>query len=148
MGAALDETMECGFYLGGNATGVWYKMTGTGGLVEVTVNATFDVEFAIYEGDCDEMVCLEGAADDFDNFNFVALAGATNEGQVYHMYITGWEGAVGDFVVSVSERSVPENSECGGAIDFVIGGTAMEGSTEFARIPQEEAVPVCSMYVL
>lgn len=146
LGSTVDATdemlMDCAEFVGGNSSGIWYKMVGTGDGMSVQVNGTFDVEIIIFGGDCDEPICLDGTAGEFFDFTFAEVDGATTEGDIYYVYVTGSEGDRGDFEITISGGDIPENNKCGNAPALEVG-QSINGSTTFAGVPESGSVPIC-----
>ncbi|CAB9506303.1 PKD [Seminavis robusta] len=136
---------EFSFFGPGNATGVWFAIEGTGGGLEAEVNATYDMQVAVYTGSCDELACVDGTAGDPPRWDYGDIKWGSKEGVMYYILVAGWEGDVGDFTLSIYEGEEPENTDCAAAVPLTIGETYEDGTTEFATIPDEGDFPACTI---
>ena len=116
---------------------------GTGSGIEARVNATYDMQVAVFTGECDNLVCVDGTAGD-DSLTYGDIKWLSVEGEMYYILVGGWESEAGDFELSIYEGEEPENSNCAAAPMITIGETVM-GTTTFAAIPDPGTVPPCSM---
>ncbi len=126
------------------APGVWYAFEGDNSLVTLSTcsDATdYDSKIAVFSGECDELTCV--AANDnvapgscsfgrASEVSFAALSGVT-----YYVYVTGHQGANGNFEMSVDCSVI--NDECANAISIECGDT-VTGNTEEAT---SDDVPFC-----
>jgi hypothetical protein len=98
-----------------NSAGMWYSVLGTGGLtyrVDTTYKEThFDTEISIYVGSCDgELECVIGNSGPCGGPTFVQWK--TEEGVLYYIKIHGYNGAMGDFGMTLSSLATPKNDAC------------------------------------
>ncbi len=94
----------CGNDGGIEGGGVWYVFNGTGDLVTISTcnNADFDTRLTVFEGACGALNCVTGSDD------AAGCAGFTSEvllpsdaGLIYYIYVHGFGGQTGNFVLSV-----------------------------------------------
>ena len=134
----------CGDFLGGNVTGVWYMVQGTGSGLGAVLNATYDMQMAVYEGSCESLICIGGTAGSYAPWTYGEIKGNSDPDEVYYILVTGWEGATGEFVLHIVEEDPPENSDIEAAILLTLG-ESFTGFTEYASIPDEGQFPPCTV---
>ena len=113
---------DCGTAKGGNRTapGSWYQVTRIprrGKPIMITVNATYDVQLFVFQGNsCDSLTCQDGSEGISPTFNvaYVTLESVTDD-DVY-ILVTGFQSAVGEFDLSVSDPIQVANDVCDDAI--------------------------------
>ncbi|MEO8589264.1 MAG: T9SS type A sorting domain-containing protein [Flavobacteriales bacterium] len=143
-GSTLDATSDvapdCGTTV--DAAGVWYSFEGV--LAQVTAstcsNFSYDTRINVYRGSCDEFTCVAGN-DDFCDLGSSATFVA-EEGITYFILVNGFEGATGDFDLSITCAPVDED-DCLGALPIACGET-LTGSTTDALT---DAAPDCGTSV-
>lgn len=89
--------------------GVWYTFTGIAGEVTVTTcnAADYDVKLNVYSGGCTVLDCVAGN-DDFDGCGLTSQVTLTAEPfVVYHVLVQGYNGAVGNFSISLDCGACP-----------------------------------------
>lgn len=134
VGASCDNTGGCG--TAETAPGVWYKITATEtGVITASTcspNTNYDTKLSVFEGDCNNLVCVGGNDDDFalpcvnfqSRFTWCVTAGST-----YFIQVHGFGFGTGDFEISVECGPVPadnddiENAHC---LIIPCGGTVEE----------------------
>jgi len=89
-----------------SAPGVWYAFTGTGDFITVSTcsgNTNYDTRITVYEGDCDNLVCVTENDDDFVcGINEQSTAAFQSSiGTPYFFYVHGFSDAEGDFELSI-----------------------------------------------
>jgi hypothetical protein len=110
---------------------VWYTFTGTGDQVTASLcSSAFDTQVGVFTGSCGAFTCVAGNDD---------LCGAQSSvtwnsvaGTTYYLYVTGWAGASGSFVVEMicsgPPPATPGNDLCANATPLTCG-TTVQGST-------------------
>lgn len=121
-----------------NAPGVWYQYTGTGtGVIASTCNqADYDTQIVVLTAeDCfDELKLVNGNDDSEDCPNHTSKVGFYGElGVNYYIYVNGFDGATGNFTLSLECLPPPENDLCENAIqiysgDFIFGDNTFASS--------------------
>jgi hypothetical protein len=137
-------TADPGTLGAGNTTGIWYGIQGTGGGLDVNVNATYSMQVAVFHGACDILTCVDGAAGYSPVAEVADVKWRAYEGEVYYILVTGSDNAVGEFTMEVMEGQVPENDDCEAA-PMIEVGQVVNGTTEFAGAPGPSVYPFCSM---
>jgi PKD repeat protein len=145
--ADIDPSISfCGTELG-DAPGVWYSWVSDGSDITVTTcdQATYDTKIGVYTGSCGALTCVDGNDDDFNcsgNTSSV-LDLATQSGQTYYFYVSGWNGAVGDFdltLTCVAPPTPPANDDVCGATALSLGSNGPFDVTG-ATVQAGEPVP-------
>ncbi len=92
--------------------GVWYKVSGTGGLMTVSLRsgATFNTRLTVYEGGCGALSCV-GDADVLGNGN-ESISWCSAPGTEYLVLVHGSGGATGAFSLDVSSRGCGDGDAC------------------------------------
>jgi hypothetical protein len=79
----------CGTSLSlGQVGGLWYSFVGTGQILLLAVNSTFDSQLLLYSGSCGALECVDGNDDasELDTLGYFALVEADSiQGQTYHV---------------------------------------------------------------
>jgi hypothetical protein len=110
---------------------VWYSVVGTGGVLEVSLNATLILDFSVYKGDsCDALTCI-----DSQNRAQLPIVWDSEEGQQYFIYVFAPSFQKDSFDVIVRQVERPKNDACQEAIPLSIdqvgtGGTTSASFTE------------------
>eukprot|EP00934_Nitzschia_sp_Nitz4_P002081 Nitzschia sp. Nitz4//scaffold154_size52827//46974//47585//NITZ4_006786-RA/size52827-exonerate_est2genome-gene-0.33-mRNA-1//1//CDS//3329537338//2081//frame0 len=100
----------CGSAAYGASPGKWYYFVGTGERIDISVctsgcsvplNSVVVAEVTVFEGSCDDLICLNGIGDLGQGG---PLEIATTEGKTYFLYIQGEEGSTGLYELSFDER--------------------------------------------
>ncbi|MHC5004673.1 MAG: hypothetical protein ACYTJ0_16290, partial [Planctomycetota bacterium] len=92
-------------------------------------NANFDTKLHVYCGDCDNLICVDGNDDAcglLSEVSWCSQAGAT-----YYVFVSGFGGSTGDFVLSVTEDGVDCTADVGCAVvgACCIGADCVDGLT-------------------
>ena len=129
--ATTDGSLPyCGTTLG-TSPGVWYSFTGNGDNVTFSLcGSSYNTKIGVFTGSCDGFTCETGEDNDITNCggNDAEVSILTAIGTEYLIYVTGANGAAGDFTLGVNCVTPPPNNVCGGAIaiscdDLVLGST-------------------------
>jgi hypothetical protein len=109
-----------------SSIGVWYSVVGTGGVLEVSLNATLILDFAVYEGEsCDALTCVGS-----QNRAQFPLDWDSEEGKQYFIYVYAPNEFQKDiFDIRVSEVERPENDVCQDATPLNVNQPATGGTT-------------------
>jgi len=143
--ATNDAVPTCG--LSAPRKGVWYTITGTGGMITLTTcsaTSNFDTQIAVYSGACTALTCV--AANDNDPgctnyFNRLSRVSFNSTfGTVYRIMVSGKLGSAGTFTLAATCAVVaPPNDDCANAILTTCGST-VTGATVGSTI---DAVGTC-----
>lgn len=102
-GSVDADAPECYIY-GANGPGVWYKYTSSTN-AEITLSAcdastNFDVDMAVYTGECGALTCFTGFSDDGyvdgeyceanDDYGVAAGTFTAEAGETYYIYVVGY----------------------------------------------------------
>jgi hypothetical protein len=97
---------------GGNGTdpGVWFFFVGNGEYYTISTDGSdFDTQINIFSGSCGNLTCIGGdddsgppAAGGASPFNTSEFSFCTEEGVIYYIYLDGFNGAVGNYQISLS----------------------------------------------
>ncbi len=152
--ATNDAVPACG--LSAPRKGVWYTITGTGGLITLsTCSATtnFDTQIAVYTGACGALTCVASNDNDAGCANFFGrlstVSFTSTFGTVYRIMVAGKLSASGTFTLAATCAVVPPpNDECATATPLTVGTTCSfvqatnVGATASAGAP----APGCALY--
>lgn len=122
--------------------GVWYKTSGTGGLLRASLVQDNQTAIAVFQGsDCDSLACANVkipilTASSAKTGNGWTTYFETEVNTTYFLYVYG----MGSFQMILTEQPRPENDHSGGALKLEIGDT-IEGSTAFASA--ESTITMC-----
>lgn len=123
--AADAEVAACGTSTNG-LPGIWYSFVGDGRTVTLSTcdQAAYDTKLAVYSGACGALVCVGGNDDGPGCSGFTSeLDVATECGEQYYVYVTGFLGATGTFDLTMS---------CAGATVVTQNATVtLDGNGEF-----------------
>ncbi|MCA9243732.1 MAG: hypothetical protein KDA32_07265 [Phycisphaerales bacterium] len=133
--AQADPTaFTCGTTI--SAPGVWYSIVGNGHRVNITTcfeDTAYDTKLNVYSGSCGSLLCVAGNDDDFGNpdCNFPRGIGlpstvsiCTSDGETYYIFVQGFGGAVGEFLLSVEDTGVNCTGACCMGDGTCLGGQA------------------------
>lgn len=129
--ASFDNVGFCG--TSNTTNGVWYVFEGEGSLVTVSTCSdvtNYDSKLTVFEGSCEELVCVGGNDDDFGCPFTVLHSIVTFEAAVgtdYYILVHGFASSTGDFELTLTceDPCIPEvtltcpedaNVECGADI--------------------------------
>lgn len=118
------------------APGVWYSIIGDGTPLTASLcNGTdYDSKIGIYSGSCGALVCEGGDDDGCGGIGVPSeLTINTTDGETYYIFVTGWNGSKGNYVLTITcgeepPNEGPENDFCEGAIAIECGET-ISGTT-------------------
>jgi hypothetical protein len=100
-----------------SAPGVWYTVTGTGNTMTATTcdGFAYDTKINVYCSGCDTLICVGGDDDSECETNGLlsTVTWCSRPGVPYLILVDGFDGATGDFDLSISDNGVP----CEGAVD-------------------------------
>lgn len=143
VGATTDDAVAptCGTLV--TSPGVWYSITGTGGMMTASVcdAADFDSKISIYTGPCDNLTCVDGN-DDAPGCtgNTSEISWASMAGTNYYILVHGFAGQTGDFDLSITcEQVGPPNDDCDNAAPIACGDV-VQGTTTGAGF---DGAPFC-----
>jgi hypothetical protein len=110
-----DGISECSSGLSKSA-GLWYWVLGKEGLMyrvdTCSENTNFDTEISIYKGSCDgELECVDVNDESCDGTTS-SVQWKTEEGVMYYIKIHGFDGAIGNFGMTVARFVPPKNDDC------------------------------------
>ena len=120
--------------------GVWYTVTGTGGLMVVSTQSEseIDINASILFGQCDDLMCISSSKK--SKITWLSVAGES-----YRILVHGQSSSTGNFSLSLSEPAL-RNSDCEAAPSLLsssyTGGLSIVGKTEI--LTTDNNVPVCS----
>jgi hypothetical protein len=101
--AAEVGVATCGATI--TSPGVWYTVMGNGGLITASLctGTGYDSKINVFSGDCANLVCVGG------NDDFCGAVGLQSEyswtgaaGTMYYILVQGYNGAVGNFTLTVT----------------------------------------------
>ncbi len=109
-----DPTGTCTTSISAASGGVFYSFTGTGGNVTVStcnVGTTYDTKLFVFSGACGTLTCV-GGNDDVTGgcasaANASTLTVGTALGTPYFIYVSGFNGAQGTFVLTTTCAAPP-----------------------------------------
>jgi len=139
---------DCGSAQGGNSSAPsrWYIAQGTGEEMMVFVNATYDVQIAVYGGsDCDSLTCIGGTEAFPPDFNVGYLTFPSVADETYYVLVSGFAGAVGLYDLTVTVPEILDNDQCSGALEIILGDP-ISGSTIFATMDDGAAKDYCTSF--
>lgn len=126
LSATLDPVTDCDPGTP-DAPGVWYKFEDTAGLPGTALvstcsaNTDYDTQITVYTGDCvGGLVCLATNDDSANCTNFQSEVEFDTDGSsTYYIMVHGWNGATGNFELSLScTLTPPDNDMIVNAIDL------------------------------
>ena len=143
-----DEGLPfCGLADNQSSSGVWYTVVGRGGslLASTCTGDDSDIDFStqisLFEGDCEDLVCVDGMASGDPNFACVDQPGPrwfAADNVTYHILVHGVGSQTGSFNLVVEETTnpptmaptlPPPNDNCEDATGPLELDQAIEGST-------------------
>lgn len=147
MATEADEPVECGTFNNGVAGGVWYSISGTGDIINLSLcnDNSFDTQIAVYSGTCFTQVCVGGNDQSCGNqseFSFTSDP-STN----YLVYIYGWTDNVGTYQLDVTCQAPPPpvmNDICEDAIDIACGDSIF--ATTVGATETDEPTDLCGIF--
>lgn len=104
--ATSDSYPACGTSFS-SAPGVWYAFQGSG--TETTISTCnagtdYDTKLFLFEGTCDNLVCVDGNDDDFGcsfSIRRSTITFDSEEGTIYYVLVTGFGSSNGNFELSL-----------------------------------------------
>lgn len=100
--ALNDAAPDCGTTI--SAPGVWYTFTGIDGqniLSTCGAVTSYDSKMSVYTGSCNELVCVAGNDDTPGQGTCSTVIFNSTEGTTYHVLVQGYDGATGDYELSL-----------------------------------------------
>jgi hypothetical protein len=148
-----DEVAACGDASASTSAGAWYQVLGDGQTLTASTcsgeeNADeasiFDTQLSVFQGDdCGSLVCVDGNNDACGSQSIVEWQSV--EGEVYHVFVHGANGATGKFNLTLStDIPAPDNDVCDMAETVVPSGNiTVPISFAFSGSTPDVALPVC-----
>ena len=89
------------------ASGVWYRIIGTGGNIIATtcnINTNYDTKLYVYQGSCSNLICVGGNDDSSCTSSVLhsTVSFNSNNGTSYYIFVSGYSSNTGDFELSIS----------------------------------------------
>lgn len=119
------------YWFGSYSYGYWYTVVGTGSCITVSTAASnhdLDTVIAVYEGGCNDLVCVtdndDGPVDWTSDASWLSTVGTT-----YTVLIAGLDTEYGPLVVNVTEYSCLPDDDCVGATIVDVVPFSDAGST-------------------
>jgi hypothetical protein len=124
---------------GFSSPGVWYEIEGSGGLLEVSIRASYDTQLTVFTGECNALTCVSGTEGYTTDFFSGSVLWESVEATMYTILVHGFSGQVGEYELYIAEAQRPSNDVCEDAIALEINDV-VAGSNEFAA---DDVVPIC-----
>jgi PKD repeat protein len=106
--------------------GVWYTVMGNGGLITASLcsGTGYDSKLNVFSGDCANLVCV-GGNDDGCGFPSVqsVYSWTGTAGTMYYILVQGYNGAVGNFTLTVSTPLAAPVISASGSTTLCSGAT-------------------------
>lgn len=108
LGAFPDEAFDCGTSI--TAPGVWYTVSGIGGLATVTTCSGFsyDTKINVYSGVCGVITCVGGNDDTPGQGLCSTVNWFADPAETYQVLVQGFNNAVGSFTLELSCNTCPD----------------------------------------
>jgi hypothetical protein len=112
--------------------GVWFQFNGTGDILTVNTcfQTNFDSKISVFEGSCDNLVCV-GGNDDFCGLQS-SVSVDSQAGRSYYVLVHGFEDETGFFTLNVATEENLSANYCSIA-RALNPGERVIGNTEFAE---------------
>jgi hypothetical protein len=126
--AQFDAAPFCGAI---EAPGVWYSVVGAGTNLTAALcdgQTAYDAKLSVYSGGCTGLQCATFNDDSCGLQPSVTWCAAS--GVTYFILVHGYDGAVGPFVLNVTDDGQPCSGPCGG----VRGDANCDGTVNFFDI--------------
>ncbi|WP_250434601.1 T9SS type A sorting domain-containing protein [Hanstruepera flava] len=99
--ATSEALADCDGLAIDTAPGLWHSVVGTGGDIEIDLSGSdYDTKLAIFSGDCGTLTCVASDDDGGDGVDS-KLTFASNAGETYYVYVTGFGTNSGIYTLSV-----------------------------------------------
>jgi hypothetical protein len=135
-GLIADDDIGCGSLVdSSSAPSMWYSVIGSGsGIRASTCNTEsgFVARLAVYIGDCENLICIDGGDENCGDQSSVAWFG--EDGTEYFILVEGLESRVGEFNLTLQEVLTASSSDCNSPFLVPLDGVSIIGSTENAQI--------------
>ncbi|WP_235297777.1 T9SS type A sorting domain-containing protein [Portibacter marinus] len=119
------------------APGVWYSFIADGRPLTASLcsdDTDYDTKIGIYRGTCNDLQCVGGDDDGCGGIGVPSeVTVATIAGETYYIFVTGWNGSIGNFELTINCDGTPPppppgNDFCEGA-EVVECGSVVDGKT-------------------
>jgi hypothetical protein len=131
-GLAASETPGCGELFDPSvAPGLWYSVIGNGTGIRASTCDTvsgFIARVAVYSGDCQNLVCIDGGDQNCGEESSVAWIGEA--GKEYFVLVEGLDSRVGEFNLTLEKVALQSSSDCASPVTISLDEVAILGSTE------------------
>lgn len=105
--AGTPDPIPVGCSIDNTAPGIWYKFTGNGGPMTVSLcGSGYDTQMSIMTGSCANLTCI-GYNNDSPCGTSSQYTVNTSLGTTYYVYVFGYYGAGGNFTISLSCPAIP-----------------------------------------
>ncbi|KAG7363078.1 hypothetical protein IV203_026438 [Nitzschia inconspicua] len=131
--AANPQNVEsCGYTGYHTAPGLWFSVEGTGAVLEVSTCGslqTLDTQISVFGEGCDSLRCIGGTGQDYPCGDNGSVSWKTQEGEVYHIFVSGRSSRVGDFVLDIKEKQQENGYSCPTSLALELGSGSYQSST-------------------
>lgn len=131
--AANPQNVEsCGYTGYHTSPGVWFSVEGTDEILRVSTCGSLDdldTQISVFGGDCDSMYCMGGTGQDLPCGDNGSVSWNTEQGNIYHIYVSGRSSRVGEFVLNISEVSRKSGFSCFSSLTLESNSTSIFSST-------------------
>mmetsp|Transcript_23092 Transcript_23092/g.64021 ORF Transcript_23092/g.64021 Transcript_23092/m.64021 type:complete len:1199 (+) Transcript_23092:123-3719(+) len=133
-----QSVKSCGHRGYHTAPGVWFSVEGNGKVLEAsTCGSSFDLDtqISVFGNGCDSLQCIGGTGQEHPCGEKGSVTWETQVGEIYHVYVSGRSGRVGDFVLNINDAPVADGSTCRGPLPLEQGVTSVQSNT--TKVPLE-----------
>ncbi|KAL3923181.1 MAG: hypothetical protein SGILL_001802 [Bacillariaceae sp.] len=131
-GLIADKSLGCGDLFDASASpSLWYSVVGNGNGLRASTCDTdsgFVAQVVVYEGDCENLLCIDGEDQNCEGGSAVAWIGGS--GKQYFVLVEGLESRTGEFNLTLTETIPRSSSDCYNPQEVPLDGVAILGSTE------------------
>eukprot|EP00536_Pseudo-nitzschia_multiseries_P000864 jgi/Psemu1/234064/estExt_Genewise1.C_110055 len=132
-----QKVESCGHTGYHTAPGVWFSVEGTGKVLEAsTCGSSFDLDtqISVFSNGCGSLECIAGTGQEHPCGDNGSVTWETEVGEIYHVYVSGRSGRVGDFILNINDVPEADGFTCTGALPLEKGITSIQSNTTSAPL--------------
>ena len=108
-----DVDYDCGYTGDNGYPGVWYKVVGTGDVIDLTTCVDDDAsesQIIVFEGNCRNLECVKGRYLSYCYY-YPELSFSSTAGTIYYILVFGRYSDIGDFELAVREGTLDSDED-------------------------------------
>ncbi|VEU37774.1 unnamed protein product [Pseudo-nitzschia multistriata] len=119
------------------APGVWFSVEGTGDVLEASTcgsSLDLDTQISVFGNGCDSLKCIAGTGQNHPCGENGSVTWKSELSEIYHVYVSGRSGRVGDFILNINDVPVADGLSCDGSFLLEGDSGSIQSNTTYAPL--------------